>query len=632
MIIDEVQKFLEKIPPFQFLDRASLRDAVKGMSLEYYPKDTVILKQDGPPSDSLRIVRQGGVRISVRSGAGDDMVVDLRGEGDNFGIVSLMSKDRQRTTVTAIDDTACYLLPREQVYRLIESHPAFTEYLLQTHFTKYIDKTYREMHNKSLQYGSSDHLLFTTQVGDVAAKAVLTIAGDASIGSAAREMARNHISSIVVLDGSGQPAGIVTDRDLREKVVAHARSYDDPVSGIMSAPLVLVDARDYCFEAILKMIRGNIHHILVVKEGALTGVLTNHDLMLLQGSSPLSFAKDLESQETVEGLVPLAVKINRVVGLLLKEGARGSSIARIITELHDRLVRKVLTIAEQRFGRPPVPYCWIVFGSEGRKEQAFKTYQDNAVILADRKAEVPEEVRRYFEALTAFVRDGLLQCGFPLNARSRMASDPAWCQPLEVWKRYVFAWITTPKPATVENAPAFFDFRPVFGDDALAGELRIYLDSVLTDRKMFFERLAERTVRNAPPMGFFRSFVVEKGGAHKNKLNLRDKGIAPLVDCIRLFALERGIRETSTIERIEALRADHPIVHAHADEIVHAFEFLMLLRIHHRYAGMLEGGTPDNFVDPDTLSQLEKRSLKDAFQLIAKVQGLIVDRYSSVAW
>ena len=633
MILDEVLQFLKSHPPFQFLDERALKEISKGMSQEFYPKDKVILKQDGPPSDSLRIIRQGGVRISVRSGGGEDLVLDLRGEGDSFGVVSLMGKDRQKTTITAIDDTACYLLHREQVYRLLEAHPSFTEYLLQEHFSKYMDRTYREMHNKSLLYGSSDHLLFTTTVGDVAAKAVLTIGADTAIGAAAREMARNHISSVIILDGQGQPAGIVTDRDLREKVVAHARSYDDPVTAIMSSPLVRVDARDYCFEAVLKMIRHNIHHILVVKEGALTGVLTNHDLMLLQGSSPLSFAKDLESQQTIEGLVPLSAKVDRVVGLLLKEGARGSSIARIITELHDRLVRKVLEIAEKRFGRPPVPYCWIVFGSEGRREQAFKTEQDNAVILADGDAEVPDEaVRKYFAEFTAFARDSLLQCGFPLNPKGRNAGDPAWCQPLRVWKRYLFEWVAVPRPALVANAPAFFDLRPLHGDDKLFEGLRLHFDSILTDRKVFLERLADRAVRNTPPIGFFKSFVVEKSGAHKNELNLRDKGIAPIVDCVRIFALERGIRETSTIERIEALRVQHPIVQGYADEIENAFEFLMLLRIHHRYAHVSEGVPPDNFIDPNRLSHLEKRSLKDAFQLIAKLQDLIVERYQSVAW
>jgi CBS domain-containing protein len=633
LIIEDVIKFLQNVPPFQFLDEPSLADVAKDLSMEFYPKNTVILKQDGPPSDSLRIVKKGGVRISVKSGTSEDVVIDFRGEGDTFGIVSLMSKDRQKTTIVAIDDTICYLLNKEHLYRLIESHPTFTEYLLQSHFTKYIDKTYREMHNKSLFYGSSDHLLFTTQIGDMAAKEIITVNENATIRDAAQEMARNRISSIIITDPSGQPAGIVTDRDMREKVVAVALNVNDPVRDIMSSPLVRVDVKDYCFEAVLRMIKHNIHHILVVKDGKIKGVLTNHDLMLLQGSSPLSFAKDLESQQTIEGLVPVSMKVNRVVGLLLKEGARASNITKIITELNDRLLRKVLEIAEKRFGRPPVPYCWVGFGSEGRKEQTFKTDQDNAIIYADPETTLQEvEIRRYFTEFTEFVRDGLLRCGFPPCPADYMASNPKWCQPLKVWKKYLSDWVATPTPDALMNALTFFDFRAMHGESELAEDLRTYLIGILKDQKVFLGYLANMAIKNSPPLGFFKSFVVEKDGAHKNELNLKVKGVAPFVDIIRLFALERGIRETSTLERIAALRATHTIVQEYADEFEHAFEFIMLLRIHHQFSQLSVGGAPDNFINPNKLSNLEKRSIKDAFHLITAVHDLIIERYKSLIW
>jgi CBS domain-containing protein len=624
MIIEDIIHFLEKVPPFQFLDETTLKEVSKNVSLEFYPKESVILKQDGLPSDSLRIIKKGGVRISVKSGTGEDVVIDFRGEGDTFGIVSLMSKDRQKTTIVAIDDTICYLLKKEDLYRLIESHPAFTEYLLQSHFSKYIDKTYSEMHNKSLFYGSSDHLLFTTQIGDIATKDIITVGEHASILGAAQEMARNRISSIIILDANEQPSGIVTDRDMREKVVARGKSVHDPVRDIMSHPLVRVDVKDYCFEAVLRMIKHNIHHMVVIKDGHLKGVLTNHDLMLLQ---------DLESQHTIEGLVPVSVKINRVIGLLLKEGARANNITKIITELNDRLVRKVLEMAEKKFGNPPLPYCWVSLGSEGRKEQTFKTDQDNAILFADPEtASQEEEARCYFAGFATFVKDSLLRCGFPPCPADYMASNPRWCQPLRTWKKYVADWMATPTPDALLSALTFFDFRLVYGENALAENLRTYLIGTLKDQKVFLGHLANMAIKNTPPIGFFKSFVVEKDGAHKDKLNLKVKGVAPLVDIIRLFALERGVRETSTLERIAALRGTHTIVQEYADEFEHAFEFIMLLRIHHQFSQLSVGGAPDNFIDPNTLSGLEKRSLKDAFHLITKVQDLIIERYKSLIW
>ncbi len=633
MIVEDVISFLRKVPPFQFLDGADLKDVAAGLSMEFYPKDMMILKQDGPPSEALRIIKKGGVKVSMVSEDGGEVVIDYRGEGDTFGFLSLVGRDRVRSNIIAIEDTICYLLRKDKLLKLLDSHLAFTEYFLKSHITKYIDRTYREMQDKSLFYGGSDRLLFTTRVGDIATKDVVFVSEETTVQEAAQVMAENRISSIVIMDRSNLPTGIVTDRDLRDKVVAKARDVQEPVKSIMSMSLIRVDARDYCFEAVLKMMRYNIHHVLVIKDGDLKGIITNHDLMLLQGTSPLSLTKDIESQQSVDGLVPVSKKINSMVGLLLKEGAKASNITKIITEVNDRLVRKVLEFAEKRFGPPPVRYCWIAFGSEGRKEQTFKTDQDNAIVYADPESDAAaDDAKNYFASFAVFARDSLIKCGFPLCPANYMASNPQWCQPLKVWKKYFTTWISAPTPDAVLNSVAFFDFRYMYGEAALADGLRDHLISLLRDEKVFLGYLANMAVRNRPPIGFLKSFVVEKSGEHKDELNLKVKGFAPLVDIVRLFALEKGIRETSTLERIEALRERHTIVEEYADELEHAFDFIMLLRIHHQYEQISSGAAPDNFINPNGLSNLEKRSIKEAFQLISKIQEQIIERYKSLIW
>src|SRR5574341_787000 len=344
VILEDVVAYLKKVPPFQFLDEANLQAVARNLSMEFYPKDMVILKQDGPPSDALRIIKKGGVKIVLVSEDGGEVVIDYRGEGDTFGFLSMVGKDRVRTDVVAVDDTICYLLGQEMVLKLLDSNISFTEYFLQSHITRYIDKTYREMQNKSMFYGGSDRLLFTTRVGDMAIKDVVFTPEETTIRRAAAIMSENRISSLVIMDRNNLPSGILTDRDLREKVVAKGRDVGEPVKNIMSTTLIRVDARDYCFEAVLKMIKYNIHHILVIQDGLLTGVITNHDMMMLQGTSPLSLTKDIESQQTIEGLVPVSKKINGIVGLLLKEGAKASNITKVITEINDRLVRKVIEL------------------------------------------------------------------------------------------------------------------------------------------------------------------------------------------------------------------------------------------------------------------------------------------------
>ena len=383
MILEDVISFLKKVPPFQFLDDENLQTVARNLSMEFYPKDTVILKQDEPPSDALRIIKKGGVKVSMVSEHGDEVVIDYRGEGDTFGFLSLVGKDRVRSNITAVDDTLCYLLGKEMLLKLLDSQLSFTEYFLKSHITKYIDRTYQEMQDKSMFYGGSDRLLFTTRVGDMAIKGVISTQEDTAIREAAQIMSENRISSIVIMNRNNLPTGIVTDRDLREKVVAKGTECPgagqehhehDPDQGRCPGLLFRSRAQD-----------DQVQHPSRPRDQGRRhgGVITNHDLMMLQGTSPLSLTKDIESQQTIEGLIPVSKKINNIVGLLLKEGAKASNITKVITEINDRLVRKVIEFAERKHGKPPVPYCWIVFGSEGRKEQTFKTDQDNAIIYAD---------------------------------------------------------------------------------------------------------------------------------------------------------------------------------------------------------------------------------------------------------
>lgn len=626
MLIDEVTQFLKKYPPFQFLDELQLKTVARNLSMEFYPQGTVILKQFGPPSESLQVIKKGGVKVLMRSESGEDRLIDYKGQGDNFGFLSLIGKEKQRTTVIAIEDTICYVLNKETVQKLIETNPVFNEYFL-AYLSRYVDKTYQEMHDKSLFYGSSDRYLFATKVGDIAQEAV-TIPEDTSIQEAARVMVAHKISSLIVVDRSRLPKGIITDRDLREKVVAKGRPLTDPIKNILSLSLIRVEARESCFEALLKMIKYNVHHMLVIEEGRLKGIMTNHDLMTLQGISPLSLAKDIVNQKSIEGLIPVSLKINNIVGLLLKEDAKAGSIANIISEINDRLVRKVLEIAEQELGPPPLPYCWIVFGSEGRKEQTFRTDQDNALIYNDPgTAEDEEKAGDYFLRFTAWVAHGLQQVGFPLCTADYMASNPKWCQPLKVWKRYLSAWIDEPIPDSLLKFLIFYDFRPLHGKRSLSEELRKHLIAYLEDKKIFLGHMAGFMLQITPPIGFFNTFVVEKGGEHKDKFDLKVKGLTPLLNIVRLFSMEKGIQETVTLERIEALKSKHDLAEKYSEELEHAYEFLMLLRIHHQFEQIKTGLKPDNFINPNQLSNLERKTLKEAFHLMTRMQGLVTEKY-----
>ncbi len=627
-ILEEVIGFIKKVPPFQFLDEDTLRKITEDVSMDFYPKGTTIVYQDGPLGEYIRVIKKGAVKVTIGFSEAEEVVIDYREEGELIGYLALLNSSKSKANVVAIEDTVCYLLRVDVIAELMKVNPQVNEFFQKSFLNKFLDKAYKELHSKNRPYNIGWNLLYTTSIDEVGSKKVVTAPQDISIREAATIMSMNKISSVVLVNDNNMPVGIITDRDLREKVVAKGRNFDSPAKDIMSLPFLRVDAQETLFEALLKMIKHNVHHLPIVKDGAVTGILTNHDVILFQGTSPIALAKDIESQKDIDGLAPLALRIENIVNLLLHENLRATNIGRVIAELNDRVISKVIEIAELKYGKPPVPYCWIVFGSEGRKEQAYKTDQDNAIIYKDPDTNSEDiEVKKYFAEFTTFIHEQLLKCGFPICPVNYVASNPKLCQSLKVWKRNYADWILELRNGSIMHSPIFFDFRPVYGDFDLAYKLREEINYYLREQRVFFGYIANRAVRNMPPLGFLKTFVVEKSGEYKDKLNLKTKGIAPIVDMIRLFALEKQVNETSTLERIEVLKDKHQIVAEYAEELVHSLEFLMMLRMRNQFEQIKQRSPVDNFIDPETLTNLEKKTIKEAFNVISKVQDLLIERY-----
>ncbi len=627
MDTDDTLQLFRQTPPFSLLEEAVLAELASEAVLDFHPKGTTIHHQHGPAAERLSIVASGAVKVFIRTNEGEEVLVDYRTRGDFFGLLSFACGDISRDTIVAVEDTTCLCIDKETVLRLLRTNAEFSDFCFRSRLRRLADMTYREIRDRTLLYGGGDKLLFTNVLADLATRQVVTASEELSIREAAAIMADRNISSLVLLDSCGYPSGMVTDRDLRSRVCAKGRSLDSRVGDVMSVSIIKAEARDYCFEALLKMLRYNIHHLLVVDKGKLCGIITNHDLMMLQGASPLSVARDIENQDTIDGLAPAARKMNTIISLLVREGAKAGHITRIMTEINDRLVKKVLEITEARLGPPPVEYCWIVFGSEGRKEQTFKTDQDNAIIYQDVEGR-DDEVRAYFAEFSDRMRDGLARCGFPPCCADYMASNEKWRQPLSMWKRYFSDWISTPLPEAILRSLIFFDFRPVHGNLLLGEQLRAYLGRAVKESGTFLAHMADTVLRNSPPLGLFNRFIRETTGAHKGAFNIKINGISPVIDIARLAALDGRVYHTSTAARLRELGDRPGEGSALFRELEQAFEFLMSLRLRHQFQQLGEGKEPDNFIHPDGLGKLEARQLKECFRLTLSAQESLRKKYA----
>lgn len=602
------------------------------MTLEFFPKDTVILSAGHPASESLYVVHKGGVKLALRSQVGKQLVLDMRSEGEIFGLLSLMSKDLARLDVTAVEDTLCYCIPAEQVQKLISSNAEVANYLLRTSVTRYIDRSLQELRTQTALMGDTERLLYSLSVSDVPESPVLLCKQGTTIREAAQALAGSKATCIFVVDEKGAAIGIVTDRDFATKVAADALPLEKAVTAIMSSPVVSVEASERLFLALLAMVSRNIHHVLVTRQGVPSSVLTAHDLMVLQGKSPLNVVRFVESQTTVQELASAQGRISGLLPLLLREGAKASHITRVVAEVNDRLVVKILQFAEQRLGPPPVPYCWVVLGSEGRREQTFKTDQDNALLYANDSGESGQ--REYFTQLASFVQDALATCGYPPCPGNYMASNPRWRQPIEMWLTYFQTWIKDAGLHETEDALLFFDMRPVGGDSSLFHTLRTKVFECLKDASMFKSVLAFISTTHKPPLGFFRNFVVERSGEHKNQLDLKLFGTGPIANAARLLALDSGIEETNTLDRVAALSSgpqpeNDPTLFKDLEE---AFEFLTLLRLECQLQQVRDGQPLSNYAAPDDLTQLQRSLLKEAFRVATRAQGLIEGKFRTAIW
>jgi len=449
-------------------------------------------------------------------------------------------------------------------------------------------------------------------------------------------MTEQGASSIVIIGEDGRPQGIVTDRDLRVRVIAAGRSSDEAVVAILSAPPVSVSPEAFVYEALLEMTRHRVHHLLVVEAGRLLGVLSADDLLALQAATPLEVARAIESCASLEELARRVPELTGVTRTLFEEGWSGYELGRLVSELNDALIRRVLAFVErdleaEGLGRPPLPFCWLALGSEGRREQTLRTDQDNALVYADPPPGFAKPAEQYFGELSRRVIDGLLRLGYPRCPADAMASNPKWRQPLAVWRGYFAEWARETTAENLMYASIYLDFRPLAGEARLAEELRVEVRAQARAWRSFPRYLAKIAVSHGPPLGFFGRFVLRREDDQRG-INVKLDGMLLLTNALRAYAIELGLDETNTIERLEAAaRTGNCFRLEERDDVRAAYETIFHLRLRHQLARLAAGVPPDNLVDPRTLSVTDQRRLKDAFRAIRRLQGKLEDRYLTEA-
>jgi CBS domain-containing protein len=609
--LTEVRDFLAATPPFDLLTPATLDALPAQLEVRYFRRGSAVLSP-GQESDVLYVIRSGAVELVDAAGT----LLDRRGVGAGFGMSTLLRGGAFKNYITAIEDTLVLVMPGEVFREVSAQSPEFEAY-----YVSRVRARIREA-AESVRVSDRGSPVLRASARQLVHREPLWTVPSATIRQAAETMRDRSVSSLLVLDG-GRLVGIVTDRDLRNRVVAQGRAVDQPVSAIMTSEPVTARADALAFEILLDMVARGIHHVPLLDGDRVVGVVSSTDLIRLQHDNPVYVVGDIKKQLTVDGLAASARRLPQMVAQLVAEDAGAADIARVVTAVRDAVELRLLEMVEEELGAPPVPYAWVVLGSQARTELGLAGDQDNAMVISD---DVRPEHAPYFRELARRMVTRLETCGYPLCKGEVMATTDAWRQPLTVWRRTFGTWMDAPRADALVNASIFFDMRPLYGATALVDQLR---DEVLRSSPEAARMLAHMTkacAEHQPPLGFFRGFVLEKEGEHADTVDLKRGAIASVVEVARIYALENGIPDLNTTARIEAAAAAGKLSERRASDLAAAFEFVSYIRLRSQAREVREGREPSNHVRPDDLTSAEQRSLKDVFQIVRRAQSTLAAR------
>lgn len=618
MKLEDVQAFLSRAMPFDTLEPDELAPIASTMTWKKFGLGAVIIKQ-GTQGENFYAVRSGLVKVYLDE-EGKETIVGFLGEGDCFGEMSLLNGEPTAATVETVEPTLCLVQSREQFLEMMQAHPLFYRVFNQL-LTRRMQSVYREVLAESPGIGQVEPFLFRKRVGEMMSPGQVSFEEGTSIREAVRAVVDSDSKCVIVVRERGEPLGLVRLGGLARAVMLDGVDADAPVRIVMQTRYHSIDANGYFFDALHEMVTHQTDKLVVTDDARVTGVLTGFDLLRFRGMEVLSLVRNIEGSTDVAQLAAMRREVEKVLRTMVADGALASQTCKVVSEMNDRMVRRVLQLTEEECGVPPCGYAWLGLGSEGRKEQTLLTDQDNAIVYAGTDS---PETRSYFEHFAERAVRGLAACGFPLCKGGVMATNPMYSGSLDAWKLRTAAWIRQPDCREEELAHRYvlLDFRGNFGDTKIEEALRSHMAGLMGEHPAFLRYLAGYIVAIPVPLGFFKNFIVEKGGQYRNRMNIKNYGLVPMVTCVKLLAWSAGCAETNTLERIRALKGKGVFTADITEFLEQAFETFLTLRIRMNLQEYAQGREPTNYLEPSSLSTRQKQLLKEAFLAVTQLQKI----------
>jgi CBS domain-containing protein len=590
-LLGERARLLSRTDPFRGLEHEALEHIVACCTERTAAKGQAVLVEGGEPGSELYVVLDGTLDVAHK-----DVVVDVVVRGQVFGHPTLLTGLAPEFTLRAREtcrllviphDIALGLLSREEGVRFVAG--TLRERLIQAARTMRSLPDVRMRPITSLLHGPP-----------------VTCTPDTTVAAAARLMAENSLSALLITAGDG--LGIVTDVDLRDKVVAAGASGDTPVSAIMSTPVHTVSAELLAPQATLEMMAAGVNHLPAVDaSGGIVGMVSASDLMTLDALSPFAVRQSVLAARDEDELAQIAATFPSLFVDLIDARLDAATVTRVVTLLSDALTSTLIELSFARHGRPPVPFAWMALGSTARSELTLASDQDNGLAYAD--SDDPD-VADYFRIIASAVNEGLARCGFPRDS-SVVADNASWRMPASGWVEAFASCMRGWDTDHLLAAAIGFDFRPVTGDlDILPPLADVIRDA--PNHRRFLSGLADLGAEIPSPLGF--------RGRLTGPIDIKKSGLLPIQNLARYFAFAKGLAAPTTLERLQALEDSGGEGSDIAESLRDVYTEMAHLQLRHHANAIRAGRKPDNAIDTAKLRPATRVSLQEALRALAAVQ------------
>lgn len=630
-----IKDFLQEHPPFSMMSEENIDRIIERTIIKYADKGDVFFKQGDEAAEYFYIVRKGAVRLERREG-GTNILFDICGEGDIFGIRPVIANQPYLSTGTAQEESIVYALHRDDIRDAMAKNPKVSFFMASGFASGLRNKT-EGTNTDGLIFISNQEMFQEDKLVEVQtlkpSRDPVTCRPETTIEEAAGIMSVENVGSIVVVDSELLPVGIFTDSDIRRQVGTGLFNRHKPVKSMMSSPVICLPEGTSYADAQITMIQHEINQIVMTQDGTdetpVKGVFSESQMLAYQGNSPGMVIKQMKKTRDPQELKKIRDKADFLLERYLQQDVSITFVSDVMTAINDALYVRAIRISQRQIkkesGRDaPVKFTWVAIGSLGRREQILRTDQDHTLIFERVPRNEYKAVKDYFLDLANRVVDILKTCGFKRCPANMMASNPKWCMSIDEWKGQFSRWINTPDNESILHANIFMDYRSVYGEVSLTKELTSHIISMVHDSKIFLTFLAKYAVENPPPLSFFRNFILEKDGAHKDQFDVKQRGMLPLVDAARVLVLEQKIeRVNNTIDRYKRL-AEVDVKNAELyQDAGSSYEVLLKLRA----VNGIKNSDSGRYLAPTDLNKIQRLLLRNSFKPISQIQEVLTVRF-----